>query len=91
MLNPDPELMKMDIREPARATIDLTLDADESTSVDLPSVADVTMVVRGELANRVGLVSCEKLKQMLGWRPVYTWQKMAAESEKLGFSNSPPT
>jgi nucleoside-diphosphate-sugar epimerase len=52
-----------------------------------PQVSDL----RGELANRVGLVSCEKLKQMLGWRPVYTWQKMAAESEKLGFSNSPPT
>lgn len=60
------ELMKMDIREPARATIDLTLDADESTSVDLPSVADVTMVVRGELANTLTLAStqlAEKEKQ----------------------------
>lgn len=45
------QLLKIELRQPARPTIDLTVDADESTSLDLPSVASLTMIVRGELAN----------------------------------------
>lgn len=45
------QLLKMELRRPARPTVELTVDADESTSVDLPSVASLSMVVRGELAN----------------------------------------
>lgn len=47
------ELLKMELRQPARPTVDLLVEADESTSVDLPSVINLVMVVRGELANTV--------------------------------------
>jgi nucleoside-diphosphate-sugar epimerase len=46
--------------------------------------------LRGNLADRSGLVSCTKLKQMVGWKPVHNWQAMAAESESQGFSQTPP-
>lgn len=45
------QLLKMELRQPARPTIDLTVEADESTSIDLPSVANLSMIVRGEIAN----------------------------------------
>jgi hypothetical protein len=51
-----------------------------------PHVTDL----RGELAGRAGLVHCAKLKQMLGWKPVYHWQAMAAESEEKHFPHDPP-
>jgi hypothetical protein len=46
--------------------------------------------IRGELPERTGLVSCAKLKQMLGWRPRYRWQEMAAESEANQYPRQPP-
>ncbi len=51
-----------------------------------PKIADL----RGELSQREGLVSCAKLKQMLGWKPMHRWQSMAAESEAQGYSKTPP-
>jgi tetratricopeptide (TPR) repeat protein len=53
------ELVKMDLRAPARPLVDLTLDADESTSIDLPSVIDLTMVVRGQLASLMTLAGSQ--------------------------------
>ena len=53
------ELVKIALRAPARPIVDLTLDADESTSVDLPSVIDLTMVVRGQLASLMTLASSQ--------------------------------
>ena len=47
--------------------------------------------LRGDLSNRTALGSCAKLKQMFGWKPVYTWQSMAAESEAQEYSKTPPT
>jgi nucleoside-diphosphate-sugar epimerase len=46
--------------------------------------------IRGDLPDRSGLVSCDKLKRMLGWQPTHHWQGMAAESESLGFVREPP-
>ena len=46
--------------------------------------------LRGELTGRSGLVSCAKLKQMLGWKPAHDWQAMEAESQAQGFSRNPP-
>ena len=51
-----------------------------------PQITDV----RGDLSNRTSLVSCAKLKQMLGWKPAHTWQSMADESEAHGYSKTPP-
>jgi nucleoside-diphosphate-sugar epimerase len=52
-----------------------------------PHVTDL----RGDLADQTGLVSCEKIKQMLGWRPLFHWRRMAAESEEQGFSKTAPS
>lgn len=53
------ELVKIALRPPARPIVDLALEADESTSVDLPSVIDLTMVVRGQLASLLTLASSQ--------------------------------
>ena len=53
------ELEKIALRRPARPTIDLALDADESTSIDLPSVIKVDMVVRGQLASLLTLSTAQ--------------------------------
>lgn len=45
------DLLKIALRPPARPTLDLSLEADESTSLDLPSVIKVEMVARGQLAS----------------------------------------
>lgn len=42
---------------PARPNLDMDLAIDESASVDLPSVIDATLTVRGERANMLTLVS----------------------------------
>ncbi len=42
-----------------------------------PHITDI----RSALPERTSLVNCSKLKQMLGWKPQYDWQAMAAESE----------
>ena len=41
--------------------------------------------IRSELSGHTGLISCSKLKNMLGWKPVHAWQAMAAESESNQF------
>lgn len=46
--------------------------------------------LRGDLPDCQGLVCCDKLKRLLGWRPALAWQAMAAESEASGFSSTPP-
>ena len=51
-----------------------------------PHVGDL----RGLQGERGALVSCAKLRRMLGWRPRYTWRQMAAESEARGFPKQPP-
>ena len=51
------ELLKIALRPPARPDVDLSIDADESTSIDLPSVIDLKMVVRGELASMLTLAA----------------------------------
>lgn len=53
------DLMKIALRPPARPIVDLTIDADESTSVDLPSVIDLTMVVRGQAASLLTLTASQ--------------------------------
>ena len=53
------ELIKIALRPPARPSIDLMLEADESTSVDLPSVIDLTMVARGQLASLLTLATSQ--------------------------------
>ncbi len=50
---------KIALRAPARPVIDLQVDADESTSVDLPSVINLDMVVRGQLANLLTLAGSQ--------------------------------
>ncbi|MDZ3832590.1 MAG: DUF3857 domain-containing protein [Sphingopyxis sp.] len=45
------DLLQIVPRAPARPTLDLSLDADESTSIDLPSVIKVELVARGQLAS----------------------------------------
>lgn len=51
--------MKIELRAPARPLVDLQVDADESTSIDLPSVIDLDMVVRGQLANLLTLAGSQ--------------------------------
>lgn len=46
--------------------------------------------IRENLTDRSGLVSCARLKQLLGWKPVHNWLEMAAESERQGFPQNPP-
>ena len=50
---------KIALRAPARPVIDLQVDADESTSVDLPSVINLDMVVRGQFANLLTLAGSQ--------------------------------
>lgn len=52
-------LMPIAPRVPARPLIDLSIDADESTSVDLPSVIGLTMIVRGQLASVITLATSQ--------------------------------
>ena len=47
--------------------------------------------LRGDLSDRACLVSCAKLKRMLGWQPTHDWQAMATESETRGFGDQTPT
>ncbi|WP_374525252.1 DUF3857 domain-containing protein [Sphingopyxis sp.] len=47
--------VRIDLRAPTRPTVDLQVDADESTSIDLPSVINLDMVVRGQIANLLTL------------------------------------
>lgn len=51
-----------------------------------PQLADV----RGDLFDRSGLINCQKIKTLLGWRPSHSWQEMAAESESRQFSRDAP-
>lgn len=51
-----------------------------------PQVTDL----RGGLSGRDSLVSCSKIKKILNWKPVHTWQMMAAESATKGNSKTPP-
>ena len=53
------DLEKIALRAPARPSTDLQLDADESTSVDLPSVIDLNLVVRGQIANLLSLAGSQ--------------------------------
>lgn len=53
------DLLKIALRPPARPLVDLAIDADESTSIDLPSVIDLTMVLRGKLASLLTLASAQ--------------------------------
>ena len=46
--------------------------------------------LRCELHDAAGLVSCGKIKQMIGWQPQYTWRRMAAESEARNFPKTAP-
>jgi nucleoside-diphosphate-sugar epimerase len=50
-----------------------------------PHVTDL----RADLPDRTSLVSCAKLKQMLGWRPRHQWQEMARESEANHYPSQP--
>lgn len=53
------ELTQIALRSPARPTVDLSIDVDESTSIDLPSVIDLTMVVRGQFASLLTLAASQ--------------------------------
>lgn len=53
------ELLKIELRKPQRPAVDLSLEIDESTSVDLPSVIALDMVVRGELASTLTLAASQ--------------------------------
>ena len=53
------DLIEIALRPPARPYVDLSIDADESTSIDLPSVIDLTMVVRGRFASLLTLASAQ--------------------------------
>lgn len=46
--------------------------------------------LRHDLPGRTGLVSCEKLKRMLGWQPRYTWQQIKAEFEAAQSAQKSP-
>ena len=50
------DLLAIEPQRDARPSYDLALNVDESTSVDLPSVLDVTLVVRGGAAMSLNLV-----------------------------------
>ncbi len=52
-----------------------------------PQITDL----RDELTGCAGLVNCQKLKTMLGWKPQHQWQQLAAESEARGFSTDVPS
>ena len=51
------QLMPIAMRKPARPLIHLTIDADESTSVDLPMAFRITAVLRGPAANGFNVMS----------------------------------
>ena len=53
------ELLTITLRTPERPLIDLSLEIDESTSVDIPSVITLDMVVRGELARTLTLAASQ--------------------------------
>ncbi|WP_373489225.1 DUF3857 domain-containing protein [Blastomonas sp.] len=53
------ELIRIALRPPARPTVELSMEADESTSIDLPSVIDLAMVVRGQLASLLTLAASQ--------------------------------
>lgn len=53
------DLVQIALKPPARPIVDLMLEADESTSLDLPSVIDLTMVVRGQLASLITLANSQ--------------------------------
>ena len=53
------EPMAIAPRPPARASLDITLDADESASVDLPAVLDVTAILRGPRATLLSLATSQ--------------------------------
>lgn len=50
------EPIQLPRRAPARAVLDLSLDIDESGSVDLPTVFDATLVMRGSMATMTTLM-----------------------------------
>lgn len=52
-------LTKIALRPLARPIIDIFVDADESTSIDLPSVISLDVVARGQLANLLTLASAQ--------------------------------
>jgi nucleoside-diphosphate-sugar epimerase len=51
-----------------------------------PHITDL----RQELNGQTGLVSCAKIKRMLGWQPKYDWPAMEAESEAGHYARRPP-
>lgn len=53
------ELIKINPKSPARPSVDLLLEIDESTSVDLPSVITLDLVVRGDIASALTLASSQ--------------------------------
>jgi tetratricopeptide (TPR) repeat protein len=53
------DLMKIAARANARPTVDLSVDYDESASLDLPTVFNATAVVRGAPASGLRLVTSE--------------------------------
>lgn len=62
------ELLKIALQPPARPDVDLSMETDESTSIDLPSVINLKMVVRGELASMLTLAASrlpEKEQRMM--------------------------
>ena len=50
------DLMVITPHKNGRPTVDLTLDIDESTSVDLPAAFDLSLVMRGGLAMQIGML-----------------------------------
>lgn len=50
------DLIRIEPRADGRPSIDLTLDLDESTSVDVPSVFGLTLVLRGATATQINLL-----------------------------------
>jgi tetratricopeptide (TPR) repeat protein len=53
------ELVKIETRANARPSMEIAVDADESASPDLPSVFDVTAVVRGPTAAMITLATSQ--------------------------------
>ncbi|MBU0793118.1 MAG: tetratricopeptide repeat protein, partial [Alphaproteobacteria bacterium] len=64
------ELMKIEPRNAARPAFDLTMNMDESASVDLPAVFDLSLVLRGAGATQLNVVrsqlDSEKQREVLG-------------------------
>ena len=62
------ELVAIEVHPDARPTIDIVVDADESASVDFPSVYNITATLRGETANLFTLaasnVDAQQLKDL---------------------------